>query len=58
MFCKSNHYLKPQKIHHKALPKVVFNIDNDYDELLQLSKIYHSPGIYSCIIMQSFEKFK
>ena len=37
MFCKNNHYLKPQKIHHKALPKVVFNIDDDYDELLQLS---------------------
>ena len=37
MFCRNNQYLKIQKIHHKALPKVVFNSDDGYDELLQLS---------------------
>ena len=36
MFCRKNQYLKIQKIHHKAL-KVVFNSDNGYDELLQMS---------------------
>ena len=36
MFCRKNQYLKIRKIHHKAL-KVVFNSDNGYDELLQMS---------------------
>ena len=36
IFCRKNQYLKIQKIHHKAL-KVVFNGDNSYDELLQMS---------------------
>ena len=36
MFCRKNQYLKIQKIHHKAL-KVVFNSDDGYDELLQMS---------------------
>ena len=33
---RKNQYLKIQKIHHKAL-KVVFNRDDGYDELLQMS---------------------
>ena len=36
IFCRKNQYLKIQKIRHKAL-KVVFNSDNSYDELLQMS---------------------
>ena len=36
MFFRKNHYLKIQKIHHKAL-KVVFNSDSGYNELLQMS---------------------
>ena len=36
MFCRKNQYLKIRKIHHKAL-KFVFNSDNGYDELLQMS---------------------
>ena len=36
IFCRKNQYLKIQKIRHKAL-KVVFNRDNGYDELLQMS---------------------
>ena len=36
MFCRKNQYLKIQKIHHKALT-VVFNSDDGYDELLQMS---------------------
>ena len=36
MFCRKTQSLKIQKIHHKAL-KVVFNSDDDYDELLQTS---------------------
>ena len=36
MFCRKNQYLKIQKVHHKVL-KVVFNSDNSYDELLQMS---------------------
>ena len=37
MFCRKNQYLKIQKIHHKAL-KAIFNSDDGYDELLQISK--------------------
>ena len=36
MLCRKNQYLKIQKVHHEAL-KVVFNSDNGYDELLQMS---------------------
>ena len=36
MFCRKNQYLKIYKIHHTAL-KVVFNSNNGYDELLQMS---------------------
>ena len=36
MVCRKNQYLKIQKIHHKAL-KTVFNSDDGYDELLQMS---------------------
>ena len=36
MFCGKNQYLKIQNIHHKAL-EVVFNSDDGYDELLQMS---------------------
>ena len=36
MFCRNNQYLKIQKV-HKALLKVVFNSDDGYDELLQMS---------------------
>ena len=36
MFCRKNQYLKIQKIYHKAL-KVIFNSDDGYDELLQMS---------------------
>ena len=36
MFCRKNQLVKIQKIHLKVL-KVVFNSDNGYDELLQMS---------------------
>ena len=36
MLCRKNQYLKIRKVHHEAL-KVVFNSDNGYDELLQMS---------------------
>ena len=36
MFCRKNQYLKIQQIHHKGL-KVVFNSDDGYDQLLQMS---------------------
>ena len=36
MFYRKNQYLKIQKIHRKAL-RIVFNSDEGYDELLQMS---------------------
>ena len=36
MFCSKNQYSKIQEIHHKVL-RVVFNSDDGYDELLQMS---------------------
>ena len=50
MFCRRNQYLKIQKIHHKAL-KVVFNSDDGYDELLQMSNeiIIHQKHLHVLI---------
>ena len=50
MFCRKNQYLKIQKIHHKAL-KVVLNIDDGYEELLQMSNeiTIHEKHLYALI---------
>ena len=50
MFYRKTQYLKIQKIHHKVL-KVVFNSDNGYDELLQMSNeiIIHQKQLHALI---------
>ena len=58
MFCRKNQYLKIQKIHHKAL-KVVFNSDDGYDELLQMSnEITIHQEHFHALICEGFESLK
>ena len=60
MFCRKNQYLKIRKIHHKAL-KFVFNSDNGYDELLQMSNeiTIHQKHLHAliCEVFKSLNNF-
>ena len=59
-FCRKNQYLKIRKIHHKAL-KFVFNSDNGYDELLQMSNeiTIHEKHLHAliCEVFKSLNNF-
>ena len=60
MFCRKNQYLKIRKIHHTVL-KFVFNSDNGYDELLQMSNeiTIHQKHLHAliCEVFKSLSNF-